>query len=68
MLLESATAIHAAPDEKALGEMILDAAVRRVPALGSAGIALFFNGPESFTPDLRPIVGEAPELKAYAGN
>lgn len=26
------------------------------------GIRKFFCGPESFTPDLRPIVGEAPEL------
>ncbi len=34
-------------------EPILEAAVRRVPALGSAGIPLFFNGPESFTPDDR---------------
>ena len=25
----------------------------------------FFCGPESFTPDLLPIVGEAPELKNY---
>ena len=25
----------------------------------------FFCGPESFTPDLRPIVGEAPELRNY---
>lgn len=25
----------------------------------------FFCGPESFTPDLGPIVGEAPELKNY---
>jgi 4-methylaminobutanoate oxidase (formaldehyde-forming) len=25
----------------------------------------FFCGPESFTPDLRPIVGEAPELRGY---
>ena len=30
-----------------------------------AGIRKFFCGPESFTPDLRPIVGEAPELKNY---
>ena len=29
------------------------------------GIKKFFCGPESFTPDLRPIVGEAPELKNY---
>ncbi len=25
----------------------------------------FFCGPESFTPDLRPAVGEAPELRNY---
>ena len=25
----------------------------------------FFCGPESFTPDLQPIVGEAPELRNY---
>ncbi len=25
----------------------------------------FFCGPESFTPDLKPIVGEAPELRGY---
>ena len=25
----------------------------------------FFCGPESFTPDLKPIVGEAPELRDY---
>ena len=25
----------------------------------------FFCGPESFTPDLQPVVGEAPELKNY---
>ncbi|HRK02182.1 MAG TPA: glycine cleavage T C-terminal barrel domain-containing protein, partial [Oligoflexia bacterium] len=29
------------------------------------GIRKFFCGPESFTPDLRPIVGEAPELQNY---
>jgi glycine cleavage system aminomethyltransferase T len=44
-------------------EPILEAAVRRVPALGSAGIALFFNGPESFTPDDRYYIGETPEVR-----
>ena len=29
------------------------------------GIRKFFCGPESFTPDLNPIVGEAPELRNY---
>ena len=30
-----------------------------------AGVRKFFCGPESFTPDLQPCVGEAPELKNY---
>ena len=30
-----------------------------------SGIKKFFCGPESFTPDLAPIVGESPELKNY---
>ena len=41
---------------------VLEAAVRRIPMLQNAGIKLFFNGPESFTPDVRYILGEAPEL------
>ena len=37
-------------------------AMHRVPALESAGVQVFFNGPESFTPDDRYLLGEAPEL------
>ena len=44
-------------------EPILNAAVRRVPALADAGIQLFFNGPESFTPDDRFYIGETPEVR-----
>ena len=44
-------------------EPLLAAAVRRVPRLGEVGIQLFFNGPESFTPDDRYYIGEAPELR-----
>lgn len=43
----------------------LEKAMGRVPATLEAGIKKFFCGPESFTPDLRPVVGEAPELKNY---
>jgi 4-methylaminobutanoate oxidase (formaldehyde-forming) len=43
----------------------LERAMARVPVTASTGIRLFFCGPESFTPDLRPIVGEAPELRGY---
>jgi glycine cleavage system aminomethyltransferase T/glycine/D-amino acid oxidase-like deaminating enzyme len=44
-------------------EPLLIDAMRRVPALEQAGIQKFFCGPESFTPDVRYHLGEAPELK-----
>jgi glycine cleavage system T protein len=44
-------------------EPLLEAAIHRVPALGEAGIQLFFNGPESFTPDDRYLLGETPEVR-----
>ena len=43
----------------------LERTMSRVPVSERAGIKKFFCGPESFTPDLLPIVGEAPELKNY---
>ena len=48
-----------------------DGAVRRdgdaaaCPIAVETGIRTFFCGPESFTPDLQPVVGEAPELRGY---
>jgi 4-methylaminobutanoate oxidase (formaldehyde-forming) len=44
-------------------EPILEQAIRRVPALASTGIQLFFNGPESFTPDDRYLLGETAEVE-----
>ncbi|HVO48834.1 MAG TPA: FAD-dependent oxidoreductase [Steroidobacteraceae bacterium] len=44
-------------------EPILEAAIGRVPLLADAGIQLFFNGPESFTPDDRFHLGETPEVR-----
>jgi heterotetrameric sarcosine oxidase gamma subunit len=43
-------------------EPILEMAIKRVPALADVGIQLFFNGPESFTPDDRYLLGETPEI------
>ena len=43
----------------------LEKAMNRVPITLKVGLKKFFCGPESFTPDLRPIVGEAPELRNY---
>ena len=39
----------------------MKAGIHRVPALKSAGIRMFMNGPESFTPDTRPLIGEFPQ-------
>jgi 4-methylaminobutanoate oxidase (formaldehyde-forming) len=52
------------PDWDRMGPY-LEKAMGRIPASLDAGVKLFFCGPESFTPDLGPIVGEAPEVKNY---
>ncbi|MDA0994471.1 MAG: FAD-dependent oxidoreductase [Proteobacteria bacterium] len=44
-------------------EPVLQGAMHRVPALQNAGIQKFFCGPESFTPDVRYHLGQAPELE-----
>ncbi|MDQ2066964.1 FAD-dependent oxidoreductase [Xinfangfangia sp. CPCC 101601] len=44
---------------------ILEKATNRMPLFETAGIHTFFNGPESFTPDDRYYLGEAPEVKGY---
>jgi 4-methylaminobutanoate oxidase (formaldehyde-forming) len=52
------------PDWDRMGPY-LEKAMSRVPVSLETGVKKFFCGPESFTPDLAPIVGEAPELKNY---
>jgi len=52
------------PDMERMAPYV-EKAMSRVPALLNVGIKKFFCGPESFTPDLRPVVGEAPELRNY---
>ncbi|HJQ57541.1 MAG TPA: FAD-dependent oxidoreductase [Vineibacter sp.] len=63
-----------APDDFAFGTLPVDMehiqpqlekAAARVPRFGEAGIRTFFNGPESFTPDDRYLLGEAPELRNF---
>ena len=44
---------------------VWEAACKRIPALVDVGIRLFFNGPESFTPDDRYLLGETPELRNH---
>ncbi len=62
------------PEDFAFGELaedwdhfmpFLEDAMRRIPALEQVGIRKFFCGPESFTPDDRYLLGEAPELRGF---
>jgi heterotetrameric sarcosine oxidase gamma subunit len=62
------------PDDFSFGELppdwermgpYLENAMSRIPISAEVGIRKFFCGPESFTADLAPVVGEAPELKNY---
>ena len=48
-------------------EPILEQAVARMPILAETGIHTFFNGPESFTPDDRYYLGEAPAVAGHWG-
>lgn len=50
-------------DDWEQAEPFIDAALTMFPELESAGIQHFLNGPESFTADSRPLVGETPELR-----
>ena len=52
------------PDWERMGPYI-ETAMKRVPIAFQTGVKKLFCGPESFTPDLRPCLGEAPELKNF---
>ena len=51
------------PADLAHIEPLFAQAMHRVPVLESVGVQVFFNGPESFTPDDRYLLGEVPELR-----
>ncbi len=61
--IPEAFAFDQLPADLAHIEPLFAQAMRRVPVLESAGVQVFFNGPESFTPDDRYLLGEAPELR-----
>ncbi len=52
------------PDWDRMAGFLSDA-MDRFPSLHEAGIRQFFCGPESFTPDIGPLLGEAPELRGF---
>ncbi|KAF5920531.1 hypothetical protein HPG69_010510, partial [Diceros bicornis minor] len=43
----------------------IEGAVNRVPVLEKTGVKSTVCGPESFTPDHKPLMGEAPELRGF---
>lgn len=43
----------------------LEKAMKRIPIAKEAGVHMLFCGPESFTPDMGPMMGEAPELRNF---
>lgn len=46
-------------------EPFMQAGLKRIPRLSSAGIQHFMVGPESFTPDTKQVMGEAPNCRNY---
>jgi 4-methylaminobutanoate oxidase (formaldehyde-forming) len=52
------------PDFERVGPFVTTA-MSRVPKSLDVGIRNFFCGPESFTPDLSPVVGEAAAIRNY---
>jgi 4-methylaminobutanoate oxidase (formaldehyde-forming) len=66
--------VDGVPEDFSFGELppdwdrmagYVETAMRRVPMSLEVGVRKLFCGPESFTPDLQPVVGEAPELRNY---
>jgi sarcosine dehydrogenase len=53
------------PDDWDQFQILMENALTRLPALETAEIKTFMNGPESFTPDNNFIMGEAPECKNF---
>jgi len=61
---DDASFLDLPPDWDRMGPY-LERAMSRVPVSFDVGVRKFFCGPESFTPDLAPIVGPAPEIDNY---
>ncbi len=43
----------------------IEEAMKRIPIMQDVGVQKLFCRPETFTPDLGPLMGEAPELKNF---
>jgi 4-methylaminobutanoate oxidase (formaldehyde-forming) len=56
-------AFDSLPDDIEHFTPVLEKAIARVPVLERTGIKTWFNGPESFTPDDRYLLGETAEVR-----
>ncbi len=70
----AAWSLDGVPSDFSFGELppdydrlapFLDRAMARIPDLADTGIRKFFCGPESFTSDVHPLLGPAPELDNF---
>ena len=50
------------PDDYEQFDILYTGSMERVPAMETAGVSTFLNGPESFTTDGHYLLGEAPEV------
>jgi 4-methylaminobutanoate oxidase (formaldehyde-forming) len=46
-------------------QVLMEQGIHRIPALETAPVRRHVNGPESFTPDGRYLLGEAPECRSF---
>jgi 4-methylaminobutanoate oxidase (formaldehyde-forming) len=53
------------PEDWEKFDVLMRNALVRLPALETAPVRTFLNGPESFTPDNYFLLGEAPEVRRY---
>ncbi|HLF02316.1 MAG TPA: FAD-dependent oxidoreductase [Anaerolineales bacterium] len=53
------------PPDWELFSPIMEGAIKRIPALEQAELAHLVNGPESITPDSRPLLGPAPGVRGF---
>ena len=53
------------PEDWQQFEAFMSSALDLVPCLNEVGVQRFMNGPESFTPDSKPMLGESPYLRGF---
>ncbi|XP_054719909.1 pyruvate dehydrogenase phosphatase regulatory subunit, mitochondrial-like [Uloborus diversus] len=62
---ESPSTFKPLPEDWDQFHTLLEQMLFRIPSLGQVEVDCLNNGPESFSPDCKLLVGEAPEVKNY---